>query len=138
MSVLKIGNSEFELNAENSYLKINNSAFDLYIQLDFFASNFDGENISPSIQINHIKFDNNEDFSNFNFHVDTVEEAAKREDLLYTFEHEPFVNYKLLINVKNDNYAHITLEGKAITDGYSTPYKQDKIIFDGDVLVKRD
>ena len=87
--------------------------------------NFKGENITPSLCINHIgtSAKNIEDLVGEHFEVKTVDEAQEREDSLYVYEHEPLENYRLrLLEVKNDR-IHIMCIGTAIIDGYAQPYE---------------
>ncbi len=91
----------------------------------FHRNNFRGENIAPSICINHIatSVKNIEDLTGEHFEVKTVDEAQEREDSFYVYEHEPLENYRLTIVEVRDNRIHIKCVGTAIIDGYAQPYE---------------
>ena len=140
-NLLKINNSTFKLNDEESKLTLyveNNKIVSCYLVCDFIESNYENSIISPKIEIKNIILEKN----NINEligplkTVNSVEEAYNSEDILYLYESEPFTKYKLEILEINNEKVLINLKGEAITNGYSKPYKVAPIELECVVNVK--
>lgn len=128
---LILGGAAFELDdCEDTRLYIFESneyedTFTVSFDARFKEGIFNGEEISPYISIGEHethKSDISEIVGDV-YSVDSPEEADEREDLLYIYEHEPFVKYSLKILEMSEKMVHISMEGTAITDGYSVPYE---------------
>ncbi len=102
------------------------------VDIGFARGNFDGEEISPSLCINHIYTDKKSvaELVGESFSVMTVEESFAREDSLYIYEHEPLVSYEVKILEIETNKAHIQCSGTLIVDGYAKPYTKEKFEID--------
>lgn len=128
---LTLGEATFELNdCEDTRLYIFESdEYDDTITISFdlmFRKNiFDGEKVAPCICISEHETHKNEisELVGDTYSVESPEEADEREDTLYIYEHEPFERYSLKILEVSGKMVHIQIEGTAITDGYSEPYK---------------
>lgn len=104
--------------------------------MDFEKGVFNGEEIAPVININDHETQR-ADISELVgevYYVDSPEDADEREDTLYIYEHEPFERYRLEILEVSGEMVHISIEGTAITDGYSEPYQTAD--FSGDFWLK--
>ena len=133
---IKIGNINYLLsNSQKSLLYVhkdeNNNIISISLEchLDRVLTDSEDENVLPSLTINNIDTSAINSLVGFSYEVKTVEESYKREDTFYYYEHEPFENYKLVINDYNDDFANISIVGTAIIDGYSKPYKTKQIEF---------
>lgn len=95
------------------------------LDLKFRKAMFNGEEVSPYISINEHETHKSEisEIVGNTYSVDSPEEADEREDTLYIYEHEPFEKYTLKILEISGKMLHISIEGTAITDGYSRPYE---------------
>ncbi len=62
--------------------------------------------------------------------IESLEESFEREDSMYIWEHEPFMNYMLTILELNENTAKVLCSGEAIINGYSEPYTTEQFYFD--------
>ena len=93
--------------------------------ISFEANEYKNELISPSICINEHEtgMNNIEEVIGNIFKVNNVEEADKREDTFYIYEHEPIEKYEFLILEIAEEKVHIQVNGIAIVDGYATPYE---------------
>ncbi|MBR1823482.1 MAG: hypothetical protein IJ779_04530 [Ruminococcus sp.] len=102
----------------------------------FEEGEFGDEEVSPEIIINEFPTEKTdiEDIIGMEFEVRNVEEADEREDTLYVFEHEPFMNYKWKILDKDGDIIHVTISGTAITDGYSEP--EQTADFEGEFWIR--
>ena len=122
----------FELNTESrstAFLIHNDeNEYEFSFDCSFHANTFMDEEITPSFCINAISIDLDyaESIINKTFEVKNIEEAMKRKDTPYVFEHEPLENYKItVVKFKNDR-AHIKCTGTA---DYTIPYKTAKFEF---------
>lgn len=126
---LLLNGISFELNTKTKdtafFISEKDAALEYSFDCCFHRNIFRGENIAPSICINPIvtSIKNIEDLTGEYFEIKTVEEAQEREDTFYTFEHEPFENYKLTIVEVRDDRIHMKCAGTAIIDGYAQPYE---------------
>ena len=124
--MLILDNKKFEINEKNSHFYIEKEGqyirFMLHIECD--DGEYEGEICGPSMEINWINTQagNMEELVGFKVSVPTWEEADKREDIFYLFEHEPFFEYTLNIIESKDDKIHISIKGTAITDGYADPF----------------
>ena len=142
---IKIGNIAYPLiNSDNSYRNSllyvdkdeNNNIISISLECYFDTAKKDSEDIEPSLIINTIDMKPTNTLKGFNFEVKTAEEADDREDTFYYYEHEPFENYKLIINDYDDKKANISIVGNAIIDGYKDPYENKKIELNCELPVK--
>ncbi len=141
INTLKLENDIFELNRSkvDDYLAIYNDVSDdddkiecltIYIDVSFLENKFreqDGEyehKVAPSFSINPIytKFNSVDELVGTSFTIESLDESDDREDTMYLYEHEPFMNYTLTIVELKDNMAHVVCTGLAITDGYTRPF----------------
>ena len=104
--------------------------------LRFKEAIFDCEEVSPYICMNQHETHKSEisEIVGDTYSVDSPEEADEREDTLYIYEHEPFEKYSLKILDISEEMMHISIEGTAITDGYSQPYETAD--FSGDFMLR--
>lgn len=97
--------------------------FTVSMDIRFKNGQFSDESVAPYMVINEHEtgMENVEDLIGTEYSVEDVEEADDREDTLYLFEHEPYMNYRFRILDKEDDIVHVTISGTAITDGYAEP-----------------
>ncbi len=62
--------------------------------------------------------------------IESLEESFEREDSMYIWEHEPFMNYTLTVLEFKENTARVLCSGEAIINGYSEPYTTEQFCFD--------
>ena len=137
-----LGGSEFEVKDDRmTGLSIFESdeedgTYTVSIEVWFKEGEFRGENVKPMIVINphETGLSSVEELIGTEYTVESVEEAEEREDTLYVFEHEPFINYTMKILDLNDGIAKVSIRGTAITDGYSEPEQTAEL--DGEFLLK--
>lgn len=128
---LILGGTAFELDdCEDTRLYIFESdeyedTFTVSFNVKFKKWIFNDEEVSPYICISEHETHKSEisEIVGCTYSVDSPEEADEREDLLYIYEHEPFVKYSLKILEVSGKMIHINMEGTAITYGYSVPYE---------------
>ena len=113
------------------FVSENNNTIEFSIDISFKANEFDGEYISPSLDINFIETSAKtlEELIGISFEVKNIQESDEREDSFYIYEHEPFEQYEVSIISIEDDKAYIKCNGIAIVDGYSNPYKSAKFEF---------
>lgn len=104
--------------------------------LRFKETMFNGKRVSPYICISEHETHKSEisEIVGDTYSVDSPEEADEREDTLYIYEHEPFEKYSFKILDVSEEMVHISIEGTAITDGYSVPYETAD--FSGDFMLR--
>jgi hypothetical protein len=99
---------------------------------------FEGEMLGPYIVINAFQTKANaiDELIGIEVGVSDIYEADKREDTIYVFEHEPFVEYTLKIIDIADNMVRVSMKGIAVTDGYARPYISAPFSADAWVKIK--
>lgn len=128
---LILGGATFELDdCEDTRLYIFESdeyedTFTVSFDARFKKGIFNSEEVLPYISIGEHETNKSEisEITGDVYSVDSPEEADEREDLLYIYEHEPFEKYSLKILEMSGKMVHISIEGTAITYGYSVPYE---------------
>ncbi len=107
------------------------------VEIGFSAGDFNGEEISPSLCINHIATDKKTvaELAGESFSVTTVEESFDREDSFYIYEHEPMIDYVLTVLEIKEDRAHVKCSGTLIVDGYARPCTKAKFEIDSWVPV---
>lgn len=137
-NILRIGNTIFRFNAENSvftYTLQNNEIISCDIDCYFYENDFCGMPVSPMLRIEEIelKKQNLKDLIGTILTVDTPEKSFEREDFLRIFECEPFEKINIEICEIFEKSLHLKISGVAITDGYSEPYEAET--FDLDIEI---
>ena len=126
---MTLGGFEFEVDdCENTKFYVTegeeeDGTIAVSFDVKFKRGKFGSEDVAPEMIINDFETgkEDIEDVIGSEFTVETVDEADEREDTLYIYEHEPFMNYTLKLIDKEDDIIHLTISGTAITDGYSEP-----------------
>lgn len=139
---LTLGGETFELDSINStgIIVSESDEYDDTITISFFVDFekgvLNGEKVAPVININDHETHKSgiSEIVGEVYSVDSPEEADEREDTLYIYEHEPFERYSLEILEVSGEMVHISIDGTAITDGYSEPYQTAD--FSGDLWLK--
>lgn len=113
------------------FVSENNNKLEFSIYISFKSNRFEGEYISPSLNINFIETSAKtlQELIGISFEVKNIQVSDEREDYFYIYEHEPFEQYEVSIISIKDNKAYIKCTGIAIVDGYSNPYKSEKFEF---------
>lgn len=128
MTELKLNDTFFALNTntrETAFFVFQDSEDGLEYSVDccFQANEFQEERVTPKLELGIISTSVRqiEDIAGMTFVVENMEEAYNREDLFYIFEHEPLMNYQLIIQEFKEDRVHILCSGTAVNDAYADP-----------------
>ena len=139
---MTLGDFEFEVDdCENTIFYVTegeeeDGTIAVSFDVKFKRGKFGSEDVAPEMIINDFETgkEDIEDVIGSEFTVETVDEADEREDTLYIYEHEPFMNYTLKLIDIEDDIIHLTISGTAITDGYSEP--EETADFEGEFWLR--
>ncbi|MDE6665200.1 MAG: hypothetical protein K2K14_03295 [Ruminococcus sp.] len=93
--------------------------------LMFRKNVFDGEEVAPYICLSEHETHKTEisELVGCTYSVESAEDSDEREDTFYIYEHEPFEKYSFMVLEISGKMVHIRIDGTAITNGYTVPYK---------------